>query len=243
MKKLSDAELEVKSIQDLQTLIIKAKKWKINLAVIGGYAVQAYTKAYRFTKDIDLVTTREGLGKFEGLLRELGYTLRETEFGIAGSKPFNEGFINIHVSVGKIFDMSTSITYPVSHELFSNAKAFKITGYYDASKQVACSAPVIDMETLLLLKLIPIGRGKDTVDILALVLDKREEIKPANLVNKIKENIALRRHIISQLRSYAEFVRTGEADRLWFNITGSRIPATERREILKFIRKMVDALR
>jgi len=243
VKKLSDAELEVKSLQDLQTLIIKAKKWKIKLAVIGGYAVQAYTKAYRFTKDIDLVITREGLWKFEGLLRELGYTLRETEFGIAGSKPFNEGFIDIHVSVGKIFDMSTSITYPVSHELFTNAKELKIAGYYDASNQLACSAPVIDLETLLLLKLIPTGRGKDTVDILALLLDKREEIQLANLVSKIKENIALRRHLISQLRSYAEFIRKGEAEKLWSNITGSRIPATERREILKFIRKMVDALR
>ncbi|MDH5779070.1 MAG: nucleotidyl transferase AbiEii/AbiGii toxin family protein [Candidatus Bathyarchaeota archaeon] len=243
MKKLSDAELEVKSLQDLQTIIIKAKKWKIKLAVIGGYAVQAHTKAYRLTKDIDLVITREALWKFEGLLRESGYTLRETEFGIAGSKPFNEGFIDIHVSVGKIFDMSSSITYPVSQELFTNAKELKITGYYEASKQLACSAPVIDLETLLLLKLIPTGRGKDTVDILALLLDKREEIQLANLVSKIKENIALRRHLISQLRSYAEFVRKGEAAKLWFNITGSRIPATERREILKFIRKMVDALR
>jgi hypothetical protein len=200
---LSDAQLEVKSLQDLQTIAINAKKWKTNLAVIGGYAVQAYTKAHRFTKDIDLVTTQEGVWKFEGLLRDLGYTLRETDFGIAGSKPFNDGFIDIHVSVGKIFDISTSITYPVSQELFSNAKEFNIAGYYDASKQLACSAPVIDLDTLLLLKLIPTGRGKDTVDILALLLDKREEINLANLVNKIKENIALRRHLIAQLRSYA----------------------------------------
>lgn len=126
MERLSDVELEVKSLQNLQTIINEAKKWKIKLAVIGGYAVQAYTRAYRFTKDIDLVTTREGLWKFKSLLRDLGYTFRDTEFGIAGSKPFNEGFIDIHVSVGKIFDMSTGLTYPVSQKLFSNAKEFKI---------------------------------------------------------------------------------------------------------------------
>jgi len=243
VKKLSDVELEVKSLQDLQTIINKAKTWKIKLAVIGGYAVQAYTKAYRLTKDIDLVTTREGLGKVKSLLRDLGYTFHDTEFGIAGSKRFDEGFIDIHISVGKIFDMSTGFTYPASEELFSNAKELKIAGYYEASKQLACSARVIDMETLLLLKLIPVGREKDTVDILALLLDKREEINLVNLVNKIKELITLRRHIISQLRRYAEFVRKGEAEKLWFNITGSRIPATERREILKFIQKMVNALR
>lgn len=242
MKKLSDVELEVKSLQDLQTIINEAKKWKIKLAVIGGYAVQAYTRAYRFTKDIDLVTTREGLWKFKSLLRDLGYTFRDTEFGIAGSKPFDEGFIDIHVSVGKIFDMSTGFTYRVSQKLLNNAKEFKIAGYYEASKQLACSAPVIDIETLLLLKLIPVRREKDTADVLALLLDKREEINLANLVNKIKELIALRRHVISQLRTYAEFIRKGEAEKLWFNITGSRIPATEKREILKFIRKMVDAL-
>jgi len=240
---MSDVELEVKSLQDLQTIVTKAKKWKIKLAVIGGYAVQAYTRAYRFTKDIDLVTTREESWKLKSLLRDLGYTFRDTEFGIAGSKPFNEGFIDIHVSVGKIFDMSTGFTYPVSKKLFSDAKELKIAGYYEASKQLACSAPVIDLETLLLLKLIPVRREKDAVDVLALLLDKKEEINIANLVNKIKENIALRKHIISQLRSYADLVRKGEAEKLWFNITGSRITATERREILKFIRKMADALR
>lgn len=240
---MSDVELEVKSLQDLQTITTEAKKWKIKLAVIGGYAVQAYTRAYRFTKDIDLVTTREGLWKFKSLLRDLGYIFRDTEFGIAGSKPFNEDFINIHISVGKIFDMSTGFTYPVSQKLFNNAKKLAIAGYYEASKQLACSAPVIDIETLLLLKLIPVGREKDTVDVLALLLDKKEEINLANLVNKIKQNIALRQHIIAQLRTYADFVRKGEAQKLWFNITGSRIPATKRREILKFIRKMTDASR
>lgn len=240
---MSDVELEVKSLRDLQTIVTEAKKWKIKLAVIGGYAVQAYTRAYRFTKDIDLVTTREGSWKFKSLLRDLGYTFRDTEFGIAGSKPFNEGFIDIHVSVGKIFDMSTGLTYPVSEKLFIDAKELKIAGYYEASKQLACSAPVIDLETLLLLKLIPVRREKDAVDVLALLLDKKEEINVANLVNKIKENIALRKHIISQLRSYADFVRKGEAEKLWFNITGSRMTATERREILKLIRKMADALR
>ena len=42
MKKLSDVELEVKSLQDLQTIITEAKKWKIKLAATSGYAVQAH---------------------------------------------------------------------------------------------------------------------------------------------------------------------------------------------------------
>ena len=39
---MSDVELEVKSLQDLQAITDEAKKWKIKLAVIGGYAVQVH---------------------------------------------------------------------------------------------------------------------------------------------------------------------------------------------------------
>ncbi|MDI6847928.1 MAG: nucleotidyl transferase AbiEii/AbiGii toxin family protein, partial [Candidatus Bathyarchaeia archaeon] len=97
-------------------------KWGIKLVLIGGYAVRAYTKGYRFTKDIDLVATRRALGNLKALLRFLGYPPRDTEFGVVGSKRFNEGFIDLHISVGKIFDMSTGFTYPVTDDLFFNAK-------------------------------------------------------------------------------------------------------------------------
>ena len=172
---MSEAELEIESLKDLKKIMEEAEKWAIKLVLIGGYAVRAYTKGYRFTKDIDLVTTKETLGNLKALLQYLGYTLRDTEFGVAGSKKFNEGFIDLHINVGKIFDMSTSLTYPVTDKMFLNAKKLKITGYHKASDQHACMAPVVDFETLLVLKLIPTGRIKDTIDILSPLLDKGEK--------------------------------------------------------------------
>ena len=240
---MNEAELEIESLKDLKNIIEEAEKWRIKLVLIGGYAVRAYTKGYRFTKDIDLVTTKEALGDLKALLKFLGYSSRDTEFGVAGSKKFNEGFIDMHISVGRIFDMSTGLTYPVTANLFFNAKKLKITGYHKASEQHACTAPVVDLETLLVLKSIPTGRIKDTIDVLALLLDKGEEINPPVLISRIPEEVGFREHLVSQLRSYADFVRKGEADKLWFNTTGSRLPSTEKRKILRFIRETVNTLK
>ena len=240
---MSEAELEIESLKDLKKVMEEAEKWAIKLVLIGGYAVRAYTKGYRFTKDIDLVTTKETLGNLKALLQYLGYTLRDTEFGVAGSKKYNEGFIDLHISIGKIFDMSTSLAYPATDKLFLNAKKLKITGYHKASEQHACTAPVIDLETLLVLKLIPTGRIKDTIDMLSLLLDKGEKINPTVWMNRIPQEASFREHLVTQLRNYADFVRKGETDKLWFNITGSRLPSTEKRKILKFIRETVNMLK
>lgn len=78
---------------------------------------------------------------------------------------------------------------------------------------------------------------------LSLLLDRGEEINPAVLISRIPEEANFRRHLVSQLRSYAEFVRRGEADKLWFNTTGLRLSSTEKRKILNFIRKIVTLLK
>jgi len=237
---LSEVELEIESLKDLKKTVEEAEKWGVKLVLIGGYAVRAYSKAYRFTKDIDLVTTKEASGNLKSLLQYLGYTHQDTEFGVSGSKRFDEGFIDLHISVGKIFDMSTGLTYPVTDEFFKNAKKLKVTSYHKASEQYACTVPVADLETLLVLKLIPTGRIRDTIDLLSLLLDRRTEINPVTLLSKISKEALLSRHLISQLTTYADSIRKGEVDKLWLNVTGSRFPSTERKEILGFIKRIVD---
>lgn len=239
---MSDIELECKSLQDLNRIIQEAKKWGIALAVIGGYAVRAYTRGYRFTKDIDLVTTKEALGKLKGLLEYLGYEYRETEFGIAGSKRFNDGFIDIHISVGKIFDISTGLSIPVTDELFSEADELAVEGYYEQSKPFASKSPVVRLETLLMLKLIPVRRKKDAIDIMALLIDKGEEVDVNKMSEKCRE-YGVKDHLISQLRHYADSIRKREMEKLWFGVTGLRLTQKQKREVLKFIREMIDNLR
>lgn len=79
---MGEAEVERESLRDLGRLMEEAERWGVRLLVIGGYAVRAYTRAYRYTKDIDLATTRGGVGKAEGAAAEFGIHL--TGDGVRG---------------------------------------------------------------------------------------------------------------------------------------------------------------
>ena len=239
---MGEAEVERESLRDLGRLMEEAERWGVRLLVIGGYAVRAYTRAYRYTKDIDLATTREGLGRLKGLLQSLGYILRETEFGVAGSKRFDEGFIDLHISVERIFDVSTGLSTPVTDEMSRDAGELPVEGFYEESKPYPVKVPVISLETLVLLKLIPVGREKDAVDLMALLIDKGREVNVAKL-SEACEQWGLGSHLVSQLRYYADYIRRGEVDRLWFNLTGLRLTHVEKRATLRFIRHLINRLR
>jgi len=66
---MMEDKVERESLKDLETIVKEAKNWKLNLVVIGGYAIRAYTKGYRYTKDI---------GGLIALLKDLGYKVKET---------------------------------------------------------------------------------------------------------------------------------------------------------------------
>lgn len=236
---MNEEQVESRSLLDLAKIIQEARKLGVGLVLIGGYAVAAYTHGYRYTKDVDLVADKPAIGRFEGLLNSLGYSIRDTEFGIAGSKRVNQDFIDLHISVGNIHDISTGNDYPVDSTLFKNAKLLKVKGYYS---KTSLKAPVVDLETLLLLKLMPVGRRKDTVDLLSLLLDKRDEIDLMLLAER-SEASGLKSHLLNQARDYARRLREGELDKVWFDVTASRLPYVKKRQIAKFFSKLVSLLR
>jgi hypothetical protein len=55
---MSEEEVEKRSLRDLDTILQAARELGIKLVLIGGYAVAAYTRGYRYTKDIDLVADK-----------------------------------------------------------------------------------------------------------------------------------------------------------------------------------------
>jgi hypothetical protein len=57
-------DVECENLKDLKIIVEKAKEWGIETVVIGGYAVRAFTNAYRHTKDIDMAITREDTRRF-----------------------------------------------------------------------------------------------------------------------------------------------------------------------------------
>ncbi len=234
---MSEELVERRSLEDLEALLEAGRKQSIKLVIIGGYAVAAYTQGYRYTKDIDLVADKAALGKLKGLLKSLSYSIRDTEFGVAGSKKLNGGFIDLHISVGKIYDLSTGKEYPVDSSFFRNAKRLTVRGY--TCKNSSLKAAVVDLETLVILKTMPVGRDKDAVDLLSLLRDKRKEIDLEVLAQRIK-TAGLNVHLLERIRDYAKRLREDELSKVWFDMTATRLPFTEKREIAKFFAKVVE---
>lgn len=58
-----------------------------------------------------MAISKEMKGNFTALLKSLNYEVRETDFGLAAIKEFDSDFIDIHISVGEIFDMSSGLSY------------------------------------------------------------------------------------------------------------------------------------
>ncbi len=235
-----DEEVERQSLIDLQEILKQSRKLGIRLLLIGGYAVAAYTRGYRYTKDIDLLADKPALGRLRGLLKRLGYSIRDTEFGIAGSKRYDHGFIDLHISVGKVYDISTRNSFPVDSMTFKGAKRLHVRGFY--SKNSILKAPAINLETLLILKLIPVGRDKDSVDLISLILDRSKEVDLESMVRTAKA-ANLGTHLLERVRDFAAKLRMGELDRAWSSMTASRLSHVQRREMSRFIARLADQLR
>jgi predicted nucleotidyltransferase len=237
---MREEEVERKSLEDLETVLKETRKKGIKLVIIGGYAVAAYTRGYRYTKDIDLVADKPTLGKLKGLLKSLDYSIRDTEFGIAGAKKLNSELIDLHMSVGKIYDMSTGKEYPVDSSFFKNANRLTVKGYI--SKNTSLKAAVVELETLIILKTMPVRRNKDVVDLLSLLRDKRKDIDLDTLAQRAK-SADLTAHLLDRIRDYAKRLRDDELDKVWFEMTGTRLPFTEKREIRKFFSRLANLFR
>jgi hypothetical protein len=237
---MSEEEIEKRSLQDLDTILQAAQKSGIKLVLIGGYAVAAYTRGYRYTKDIDLVAEKPDIGRLKGLLKSLSYSVRDTEFGLAGSKRLNKGFIDLHISVGRIYDVSTGKEYPVDSLLFKNATRMTVKGHI--SKASSLKAAVIDLGALIVLKIMTVGRDKDTVDLLSLFRDRRGDIEMTVVAERAKA-ANLVQHLLDRIRDYARRLRDNELDEVWFNVTATRLPHTEKREIGSLLSKLAELLR
>jgi hypothetical protein len=236
-------DVERESLKDLKIIVEKAKEWGVKTVVIGGYAVRAFTNAYRHTKDIDMAVAKEEKGKFTALLKSLDYKLRDTEFGLAASKKFDSDFIDVHMSVGKIYDMSTGNSYPITKQLFDEKNNLLVRSRYDDNRKFDTTAPIVDLNTLIILKLIPRGRPeKDAIDIISLILDQQQRIDISKIVKQCKET-ELTDHIRSQIQEFATKVNSGETDRVWSDVTGARMTGVQRRSIQKFLRELDRSLK
>jgi len=234
-------KVEEASLRDLEKIVNESKNYGLNLLVIGGYAVKAYTRGYRATKDIDCVILKKETGRLIALLKNLGYEVRKTDFGLAGKRKFNNDFIDLHISTGGIFDISTKKTYSVNEETFKKSKLLEISGFFKETK-AKVKAHVISLEELLILKLMTKRRDKDMVDIISLIIDRKSEINHKLFVEDCSKR-NLNRHIRDNILSLIGIIRSGEMKAVWLNITGKRLMEKTETEIVKLFRTLENELR
>ncbi|KEQ57449.1 Nucleotidyl transferase of unknown function protein [Marine Group I thaumarchaeote SCGC RSA3] len=236
-------EVERESLKDLKVIVEKSKEWEIEMVVIGGYAVRAFTNAYRHTKDIDMAISKEEQGSFTALLKSLGYELRNTEFGLAATKSFDSDFIDVHISVDKIYDISSGLSYPITNELFEEGKIRRVGTRYKVNKPYETNAPIVDLNTLMILKTMPKGRPeKDAIDIVSLILDQHQELDMDDIVGKCNDT-NLTDHILLQLQGFAKRLNNGEVLKTWSTITGTTLSGVKQKAVRQFIKGLDNKMR
>jgi len=227
-------ETERQSLLDLKEIESKAKEWRISLVLIGGYAIRAYTKTRRYTKDLDFVTEKRSLGKFKGLLKDLGYAYTMRQHWMTGNK---KG-IRLNIVVGNVHDIQTKKDFPAKEQFFKDAKLMDVTPLYPENKGCGVKAKVCSIEDLLIMKLIPL-RNKDLVDACSILLDCYDSINLKKLSKKARE-AGLLGHMKSRLEYIATQNKKRQLNKKWKSLpeTTTAMTAAETRELNKKLKAL-----
>jgi len=155
-----DIDHELK--QTLEQFLQLCREFGVHPRLIGGLAVRGFARRKRFTHDIDLAISRHDKPNLMALLKQMGFDYQDqSQFeGVKASKRIGDTVIEIHISVEKLWDMTSNQTYTLSSE---SAEA----PIDDAGELVA---PTVSAEDLLILKLMPL-RDRDLSDVIALLID------------------------------------------------------------------------
>ena len=181
------------------------------------------------------------MSKLIPLLKEIGYHPHKSQFGITGVKKVDKNFIDLHISIDKVYDVSTDSSYPISEETLKNARTKKINGYYEENKNLNVSIKIISLEELLLLKLMTKGRDKDITDIVSLLMDKRGEINIKQFI-KCCEKARLKDHISERVSDFIINVRNGDTRKTWEQMTGRRLAWKDEQETAGFLKRLLKTI-
>lgn len=201
MEKNEEGKTELISLEDLERINQEAIKFQVDLILIGGYAVRAYTnpRSWRYTKDMDFITRTKDLGALRVVFAVLGYDFNKTEFGVKGSKKLDKISIELHISVDRVLDWSTGLVYKLPDDIFTKASDINIKASFEANKGLEVSAKVAPVEDIVVMKLIT-ERIKDRFDAVAVILDSFEKMDLSRFIEICNQN-NLYQHIRNRLYS------------------------------------------
>lgn len=233
---MKERELELQSLSDLKRILKETERWNLKLSVIGGYAVRAYTRGYRYTKDIDLIAEKREKGRLIALLKSLGYGIKETQFGLSGSKNTDIGFIDLHIAINEVWDISTDKKYD-GIEILKDSNIKEVSGYSDDARKIKINVPVASVEDLLILKLMTKGRERDIVDVISLLIDRYDYLDLRKFSLKCLKH-DLDKHIKNRIFRIIALIRTHELSRVWFGITGQKLMRKTESELINKLKGM-----
>lgn len=180
-------------LREKEILRMLEKLKGLNFALIGGYAVNAYTQP-RFSVDCDLVVlNKEDAEKIKRVLEQEGYKEKEINPDIPYSGDFLCLTRNIEaytvpfdVMIGSVIDRDTQLKFPAEW-IFNNSKIRTLVGKANPMK---IELRIADPEILVIMKLAA-GRKSDLRDIFMLLERNVDvefilsELKKHKLQNKL----------------------------------------------------------
>lgn len=232
-------ELEQELLRNLAQIIGRSEELECRPLLIGGYAVRAYARMRkRFTEDLDWVISRYDQGNFIAALKTLGYEYRpETAFGgIKATKPMAGRSLELHISVDKVWDISSDQTYPLPEDTFATGQLRPIEPYSERSETIV-QAPVIPLEDLLILKLMTL-RELDTIDTIALLLENPKQVNIASYRRKVV-TADLTQHINARIEAISQLLKSGQANEIWKKYMGTDLSSREIKTALTTLKKLI----
>ena len=218
--------------QTLEQFLERCREFGIRPRLIGGLAVRGFARRKRFTHDIDLAINRHDKPNLIALLKQMGFEYQDqSQFeGVKASKRIGNTTIEIHITVERLWDMTSNRTYPPSPE--SAEVPIDDAGHL--------LAPTVSAEDLLILKLLPL-RDRDLSDVIALLLDVPEIDAPVFWANC--ERTGNTRHITAQLAKLENALKSGGFREAWADYYGEPLSMRDILSVLEKTRSLLKAKR
>jgi len=235
--------VEKTNLLNLEEIMSEAEKFDIDLILIGGNSVRAYTesRSWRFTKDLDFITTSKNLGLLYGMFNALGYNVEKTEYGLAGSKNITDEYsIELHISVDKVIDWSTSETYYLPEDIFKLSISVPVKASLEENKGLEVVARCAPIEDVVIMKLMT-ARSRDHFDSVAIIIDSFDRLDLSRF-KRICEKNELIKTIKERIESLIVDNRKGVIAKLWRDNTGLTFIATRQNDLRKKLRALLEIL-
>jgi len=225
-----DIDPELK--ETLEQLLELCQQYGVRPRLIGGLAVRGFAQRKRFTHDIDLAISRHDKPMFVSILKQMGFEYQDlSRFeGIKAAKRIGNTAVEIHISVERLWDMTSNQTYTLSSD----------SADVSIDDEGTIVAPTVSAEDLLILKLMPL-RDRDLSDIIALLLDL-----PAIDAKAFWENCERTdntRHIATQLTKLENALKSGSFREAWKDFYGTPLSPRDVLIVLDKVRTLVKAKR